>query len=289
MNERSYIMSAKSIKEYIYLDNLEVNSILAQFEDGIPKVIEEIKQSTETNTEGTSGKMSTGAKGGFNLGAKGEMSLSSELGTNNSDTNSEMYQEAISTVYHDYAVNIMTKELDKAKLLKTTTKQEEGTFVQLTSTFNIIDPISISSRLDDNAVSFMLSQDEDSDEDSINAARNGFNVIMQFGELLNKFFPDSMLVSTKNALTIAEKNNFRMNESQIKSLVLANRKITVLGKIESIVHEDDLDINQITNKVAKYPAMFTTLMPRFSFFTLSMLDLIKKEDRLIKPIAIYFE
>ena len=282
-------MSAKSIKEYIYLDNLEVNSILAQFEDGIPKVIEEIKQSTETNTEGTSGKMSTGAKGGFNLGAKGEMSLSSELGTNNSDTNSEMYQEAISTVYHDYAVNIMTKELDKAKLLKTTTKQEEGTFVQLTSTFNIIDPISISSRLDDNAVSFMLSQDEDSDEDSINAARNGFNVIMQFGELLNKFFPDSMLVSTKNALTIAEKNNFRMNESQIKSLVLANRKITVLGKIESIVHEDDLDINQITNKVAKYPAMFTTLMPRFSFFTLSMLDLIKKEDRLIKPIAIYFE
>lgn len=282
-------MSAKSIKEYIYLDNLEVNSILAQFEDGIPKVIEEIKQSTETNTEGTSGKMSTGAKGGFNLGAKGEMSLSSELGTNNSDTNSEMYQEAISTVYHDYAVNIMTKELDKAKLLKTTTKQEEGTFVQLTSTFNIIDPISISSRLDDNAVSFMLSQDEDSDEDSINAARNGFNVIMQFGELLNKFFPDSMLVSTKNALTIAEKNNFRMNESQIKSLVLANRKITVLGKIESIVHEDDLDINQITNKMAKYPAMFTTLMPRFSFFTLSMLDLIKKEDRLIKPIAIYFE
>lgn len=289
MNERSYIMSAKSIKEYIYLDNLEVNSILAQFEDGIPKVIEEIKQSTETNTEGTSGKMSTGAKGGFNLGAKGEMSLSSELGTNNSDTNSEMYQEAISTVYHDYAVNIMTKELDKAKLLKTTTKQEEGTFVQLTSTFNIIDPISISSRLDDNAVSFMLSQDEDSDKDSINDARNGFNVIMQFGELLNKFFPDSMLVSTKNALTIAEKNNFRMNESQIKSLVLANRKITVLGKIESIVHEDDLDINQITNKMAKYPAMFTTLMPRFSFFTLSMLDLIKKEDRLIKPIAIYFE
>lgn len=282
-------MSAKSIKEYIYLDNLEVNSILAQFEDGIPKVIEEIKQSTETNTEGTSGKMSTGAKGGFNLGAKGEMSLSSELGTNNSDTNSEMYQEAISTVYHDYAVNIMTKELDKAKLLKTTTKQEEGTFVQLTSTFNIIDPISISSRLDDNAVSFMLSQDEDSDKDSINDARNGFNVIMQFGELLNKFFPDSMLVSTKNALTIAEKNNFRMNESQIKSLVLANRKITVLGKIESIVHEDDLDINQITNKMAKYPAMFTTLMPRFSFFTLSMLDLIKKEDRLIKPIAIYFE
>lgn len=52
----------KSIKEYIYLDNLEVNSILAQFEDGIPKVIEEIRQSTEINTEGTSGKMSAGAK-----------------------------------------------------------------------------------------------------------------------------------------------------------------------------------------------------------------------------------
>lgn len=282
-------MDKKGIKEYIYLDNLEVNSILAQFEDGIPKVIEEIKQSTETNTEGTSGKMSTGATGGFNLAAKGEASFNGEVGTNNSDSNSEMYQEAISTVYHDYAVNIMTKELDNANLLKTTTKQEEGTFVQLTSRFDIIDPISISSRLDDDAISFMLSQDEVSDEDSINNARDGFNAIMQFGELLNKFFPNSMLVSTNNALTIAEKNNFRMNESQIKSLVLANRKITILGKIESIVHEDDLDINQITDKMAKRPALFTTLMPRFSFFTLSMFDLIKKEDRLIKPIAIYFE
>lgn len=72
---------------------MEVNSILAQFEDSIPKVIEEIKQSTETNTEGTSGKTSAGATGGFNLAAKGEASFSGEVSTNNSDTNSEMYQK----------------------------------------------------------------------------------------------------------------------------------------------------------------------------------------------------
>lgn len=279
----------KSIKEYIYLDNLEVNSILAQFEDGIPKVIEEIRQSTEINTEGTSGKMSAGAKGGLNLGAEGEASINGELGTNNSDTNSEMYQEAISTVYHDYAVNIMTKELDNAKLLKATTKQNEGSFVQLTSNFSIIDPISVSSRIDDEAASFMLNFDENSTYAEHQEAKQGFDLISHFGSLLNKLFPESMLISTNNALTIAEKSNFRMNESQLKSLILAKRKITILGKVESIIHEEDLDANKITESVTNNPLEVINLMPKFSFYVLSALGLIKKEDRLIKPIAIYFE
>lgn len=282
-------MSAKSIKEYIYLDNLEVNSILAQFEDGIPKVIEEIKQSTETNTEGTSGKMSTGAKGGFNLGAKGEMSLSSELGTNNSDTNSEMYQEAISTVYHDYAVNIMTKELDKAKLLKVTTKQPEGSFVQLTSHFNLIDPVSATSSLDNNTISYMLSQSDDNDEDSITDAEEGFEAIRQLGNMLNNLFPDSLLIKTNNALSIAEKSNFRMNEAQLKSLVLSKRKITVVGKIESIASASDINLAELANTLEESPFSITTLMPKFSFSVLSELSLIKNDDRVIKPIAIYFE
>ena len=282
-------MSAKSIKEYIYLDNLEVNSILAQFEDGIPKVIEEIKQSTETNTEGTSGKMSAGAKGGFNLGAKGEMSLSSELGTNNSDTNSEMYQEAISTVYHDYAVNIMTKELDKAKLLKVTTKHPEGSFVQLTSHFNLIDPVSATSSLDNNTISYMLSQSDDNDEDSITDAEEGFEAIRQLGNMLNNLFPDSLLIKTNNALSIAEKSNFRMNEAQLKSLVLSKRKITVVGKIESIASASDINLAELANTLEESPFSMTTLMPKFSFSVLSELGLIKNDDRVIKPIAIYFE
>lgn len=233
--------------------------------------------------------MSAGAKGGLNLGAEGEASINGELGTNNSDTNSEMYQEAISTVYHDYAVNIMTKELDNAKLLKATTKQNEGSFVQLTSNFSIIDPISVSSRIDDEAASFMLNFDENSTYAEHQEAKQGFDLISHFGSLLNKLFPESMLISTNNALTIAEKSNFRMNESQLKSLILAKRKITILGKVESIIHEEDLDANKITESVTNNPLEVINLMPKFSFYVLSALGLIKKEDRLIKPIAIYFE
>lgn len=278
-----------SIKEYIYLDNLEVNSILAQFEDGIPKVIEEIKQSTETNTEGTSGKMSTGAKGGANLVATGEVSATGEFGTNNSDTNSEMYQEAISTVYHDYAVNIMTRELDDAKLLKVTTKQPEGSFVQLTSHFNLIDPVSATSSLNNNTISYMLSQSDDNDKDSIADAEEGFEAIRQLGNMLNNLFPDSLLIKTNNALSIAEKSNFRMNEAQLKSLALSKRKITVIGKIESIASSSDLNLAELANTLEESPFSITTLMPKFSFSVLSELGLIKNDDRVIKPIAIYFE
>jgi hypothetical protein len=286
MNKHNH-KNVKHIKEYIYLDNIEVNSILAQFEDGIPKVIEEIKQSTETNAVETAHKMSNGVSGGVNLGAKGEFNFNGEYEANNSDTNSEMYQEAISTVYHDYAVNIMTKELDDANLLKTTTKQPEGAFVQLTSSFNIIDPMIISSNIGDEMVSFLSSFDTNNDD--LSNAKEGFNLITNFGKLLNNLFPNSILLSTNNALTIAEKDNFRMNESQLKSLVLANRKITILGKIESIISENDLNSNLISEGLLNNPVALTTLMPKFSFFLLSSFGLIKKDDRLVKPIAIYFE
>ena len=245
----------KHIKEYIYLDNIEVNSILAQFEDGIPKVIEEIKQSTETNAVGTAHKMSNGVSGGVNLGAKGEASFNGEL--------------------------------DDASLLKTTTKQPEGAFVQLTSSFNIIDPMTISSNIGDEMVSFLLSFDTTNDD--LSNAKKGFNLITNFGKLLNNLFPNSILLSTNNALTIAEKDNFRMNESQLKSLVLANRKITILGKIESIISENDLNSGLISEGLLNNPVALTTLMPKFSFFLLSSFGLIKKDDRLVKPIAIYFE
>lgn len=276
------------IREYIYLDNLEVNSILAQFEDGIPKVIEEIKQSTESNTEGTTGKMSTKANGGLQAGVKGEVSFGGELGTNNSETNSDMYQEAISTVYHDYAVNIMTDELEEHGLLKLTTKQPEGAFVQLKSNFELIDPVSVSSNLDNDIISFMLSFADGDDGDTI-SAKEGFSSIAQFGNLLNSLFPDSILIKTNNALSIAEKSNFRMNTAQLKSLVLSKRKITIIGKIESLITEESLNLDAITNNLETNPALFTSLMPTFSFTILNTLNLIKKDDRLIKPIAIYFE
>ena len=281
--------SKKPIKEYIYLDNLEVNSILAQFEDGIPKVIEEIRQSTESNTEGTTGKMSTKANGGLQAGVKGEVSFGGELGTNNSETNSDMYQEAISTVYHDYAVNIMTTELDAAKLLKVTTKQEEGSFVQLTSHFDLIDPISATSSLDDSTISYMLSQNNDNDENDFAGAEEGFEAIRQLGNMLKNLFPDSLLIKTNNALSIAEKSNFRMNEAQLKSLTLSKRKITVIGKVESIVSTEELNLVELANTIEANPLSVTSLMSKFSFVVLSELGLIKNDDRLIKPIAIYFE
>ncbi len=72
-----------------------------------------------------------------------------------------------------------------------------------------------------------------------------------------------------------------MNEAQLKSLVLSKRKITIVGKIESIASTSDLSMVELANTLGESPFSVTTLMPKFSFSVLSELDLIKKDDPII--------
>lgn len=303
----------KPIKEYIYLDNVEVNSVLAQFEDGIPKVIEQIQQSTESTAEEASGSVRAGAEGGVNIGAKATGNVSANFASKNTQGNSDMFQEAVSTVYDDYAVDIMVQELENSHMLKVTSKQEEGSFVQLTSRFDLINPNSIghSIHFKDIKALMSLSQDYDTNHNSIDddlaevqsydespsieddndtiAAKSGFEVFKHFGNILTGLYPNSMLIKTNNCLTIAKKNNFRMNEAQLSTLLLSNRKITIIGKIESIINDSDLDIDQIVTDISPDISLISSFFPKLGFSLLNTMEIIKKDDRLIKPIAIYFE
>lgn len=274
----------KKLKEYIYLDNIEINSLLAQFEDGIPQVIQSIRQSGLSNTSGSSSTNNKNANVGANAAIfKGNVNAGNSDTTTESETSSEMSQEAISTVYSDYAVDIVTKELDKANLLKTNSHQEEGSYVQLSSNFNIIDSESMGAKFELAEFERMMSH---GDGELDPEAHENLESLFDFSNLINKIFPESILLKTKNALTIGETKNFRMNSSQLRMLSMSKRKIVILGKIESIAHKEDIDPNSLDdNGLNKITSLFSV----FGFYVMSMITDFKPEDRLIKPLAIYFE
>ncbi|CCI87614.1 DUF6414 family protein [Lactobacillus gigeriorum] len=274
-------MENKTIKEYIYLDEQELNSILAQFENGIPQVIQSLIQESKGSSNSDKQIKSKNANIGVSAGFHGDISETSSDEAGSSNSNVHMTQEAITTVYNDYAIDIVTKELDSSKLLKTTTKQEEGAFVELCSKFTIIDPVSMGQK--DDLASLMDLAKSVSDNNKPNESDEGsIDIFAKVNTVFNTLFPKTTLIKTNNALTIADSDMFRINKTQLKFLSFSkNRKITILGRVQTKLEEKDFDFPENTN--------ISEILPRLGLIALQSLDLLKTNDAIIRPIAIYFE
>lgn len=274
-------IKGKKIKEYIYLDNVEINSLLAQFEDGIPQVIQNVKQTGLSNSE-------TYSKGNTEKGKLGVAVASGEYThlsqSQNDETYSSMSQEAISTVYSDYAVDIVTNELEKNNLLKLTALPEEGNYIQVTSNFELIDPASMGSNIDSSAFKEMVKWSDDKGGASLEDFDKTFKLLEAFSKILNDIFPNSVILKINHGLVIANIDNLRMTSAQLRMLSLSKRKITILGKIESEI--DALEPDEVFKSFE--PQMIPEFFSRMGFFVISTVSNISKNDRLIKPLAIYF-
>lgn len=280
-----------TLKEYIYLDNIEMNSILAQFEDGIPQLIRSVQQSTTSYKDTHSKTKSFTQKGGIDAGAKAEIEHSSADADTGSELNGELNQQAIDTVYSDYAVDLIEDKLNQANALKTTSKQPEGAFVKLQSSFSLFDFESLYNLTRSNAIyPLMKMADDYQPEWQTNA-----ETMSQSAEVLNSIFSNTVFFKQKNSLAFAESNNLRMNLTQLQMLSNSTRKITMLGKIESIVSEEDISEEPSVVQESEDSEsedsfeQIRTIIPKMATYFLKMFTGIKKDDRLIKPIAIYFE
>ena len=87
-----------------------------------------------------------------------------------------------------------------------------------------------------------------------------------------------------HGLVIANIDNLRMTSAQLRMLSLSKRKITILGKIESEI--DALEPDEVFKSFE--PQMIPEFFSRMGFFVISTVSNISKNDRLIKPLAIYF-
>lgn len=285
----------KSIREYVYLDETEVNSVLAQLKDGIPKVIRRINQTTSesTQTDGKSDNYKAGAKGGFHLLAEANGEYQHQSSHQNHVGSSDMSQNAIDTVYSDHAIDIIEKELDEMGLMKAHTKQPDGKFVKLTQKFNIMDFDSLKKFTTNKSIQELIN-DPDFDEFETAAIA------------IQELYPNTVFVKLNSSIVIGDESNFRYNKTQLQTINFSSRKLTVIGRVETVltptiinkIEKPLSDFSENSEKensekensdIGKEFLFLGKIVPIFSMYFLRALFDLKTDDRVIKPIAMYFE
>lgn len=273
-------MSKKHIREYVYIDNIELNSVLAQLKDGIPTVIKKVNQTT-SESKNTIGKENNyRAEGGAKFFLEGQAGYEHGNSLQKLSGKSEMSQSAVDVVYSDYAVDVVEKGLQSENLLKNHAKQEEGTFVKLTQDFTLLDLELMNEFWANEALPKLMNKSGDAEDiytlrDSLSALRD--------------LYPNTIFLKLKSSLVIGDESNFRYNKTQLQIMSLSSRKLTVLGRVESIstknLENDDFIPDFNSNDLTQ----ISQLMPQMQTYFLKLITGIKKDDRFIKPLALFFE
>lgn len=276
--------STKSIREYVYIDETEMNSILAQLKDGIPKVIRKLNQTTleasKTDSEGN--KRTSGIQGGIPKLAEGKIDSENQNTHQETIGNSDMSQNAIDTVYSDHAIDIIEKELEYEQLMHTHTKQSDGTFVKLKQEFSITDFGLMKNFANNDSLDKLIDESD----------KEGFQIFKDSAVALRGLFPETIFIKLKSSLVIGNEHNFRYNKSQLQSANFTDRKLTVIGRVEAVFTENvikkiaspfsDTTVNNSISEIGE-------IMPLFSMYFLRLIFQLNNEDRIIKPLAMYFE
>lgn len=266
----------KNIKEYIYFDTAEINSILSQLDDGLVTVQQELQQAlsgTENHSE-TSGENEY--KAGASLVVNGEAKYKRENKQGTSNQEQTISARTIESVYNDYAVNVIEKRLDSQQRLQNSTDVSDGSFVKVTSNYSVLEFSTAKSLFSGSELTKIMNIDA---QESLTA-----NSMMT---MFDASLKSSTLIRLSKATIIAENNNFRMNLAQRQMLQLRKSKVTVLGIIESKVEDSDLNSN--LEDLNNHPELLGNFGTKLSLMLWAQLKAIKIGDRLIKPIAIYFE
>lgn len=126
-------------KEIIYLDQIELDSALAQLEKGLKESVTNGDVSTQQVGESTTikGNISGTLDGIF---AKGSATTESDIAS--SSNNSEGISKTINVVLNDYKIERLIRILDKTDSItvkKSALEAQDGEFILLQSEFKLID------------------------------------------------------------------------------------------------------------------------------------------------------
>lgn len=259
------------IKEFIYIDQQAVNSILAQINQGL-------KTNTKTDTQDVTGEAQhtvAGQKnaytGGISLGINAEASHDTQLDT----VHIQHFQTASSTSLesepNDYAIDQIIAQLTAMSQLNYTLNANEGAFIKVSSAFKLNE---FSAEFD------LLSQAAASVDTNPIPLETAVKMI-------KSLMADTVLICINSAIAIANCHNFRLNAAQRIMLHRRKTPITILGIIESKFTSDELAFsNSLLDSLDMRD--LGDVSTRLTFALMQKLVVIKKGDRLIKPIAIYF-
>lgn len=320
----------KKIREYIYIDTTELNSILAQCDEGLNTLTRRVEQHKEDVGNGTQETTTDkeGIAGGIPGIVQGQATINNASGLSTQNTISDMSQDAVETVYNDFGVELLEQNLSDG--IKKYETAEIGGFVKLTGKFDIYDFESLKLGLDPEKVEKIMTASTSDDEElvrqlkkkikTIKAANRNRRLSSEQEDMLNdaemqlqqfedkkksdkyamqnirtmaqladyglSALPNTILVTTPEAVVYAKNNNFRMNSAQLQMLQNSDREVTIIGIVENKLH----DIEGIKNgallqelserDLGKLSTMMTNVM-------LSNFNILKEDNLQIKPISIY--
>ena len=306
-----------NIKDIIYLDETLLNSSLAQYEKGLVKGLSSESGTDTTNTINKTSETTGGLDGLFGLGVIGTHSTSDLL--ENSATESQ--KEIINVIVHDHAIDILISYIDKSSMLKKDIITSiEGDFVLVESDFHIYDfeyleslmstdslelfhTLNIPDELNSKRIEILQGRntselkgaekaqlqkiDKEITQHKMESQRSTaiFNQIHLLGKFGKNIFPSSLVVSINNAIAISANDKFRMNRSQLAMLNDSKKKIKILGKIIGIKTEFNSDgfVDEFASRdLGKIPTFMSDIV-------LGSFNIQNKNDKLIRPIALYFE
>lgn len=298
------------MKEYIYVNQQLINSLLAQLDGGITSSIRNEsasgEQDTQTKSDGI--ELTAGVRALINVSVKGDGKdvISNQL--------SKSQSELVDTVLDDFSIDLLLEKMaDQISSDVLTTK--EGDFVSSKSDFkilnfkhlsNVVNPETIEKFLDSSSqqrrelkrlealprstrntpqIKARIQELKETEKESDDSTLETMSSIHHFSNFVDKIFPDSILIKTTKAISIVPRSDLRINDSELSLLTLSNRKVRVFGLVTSIQNEihpnGDFDEMQ--------PENIDVIQPMFIDVLLSSFNILESKDRFIRPIAIFFE
>lgn len=302
------------MREYLYIDDVEINSLLAQQNKGVTtsKTITESNSNTLSHSSTTGGKASGGGEGKIPFLAKAEGNLAVHYDSTKGGSIESTDQTAVNTVLNDYIVTLLEENL-QSKIKRESDDITIGDVVNITESPKLYDFETIFNSINHGLLQKIMKISEEDDINEIKRkykeviAQNpslkkqlkqkqnqkitkiqtenkdsldGLDQINLLGEVGKKLFPNTIILAGDDCIAYTKIENFRMNSTQLNSITNSPRKMHILGIVENMLTENPLksgtdDISQIGSSIANI------LLFSFSIAKVGMF--------VIKPLAMYYE
>ena len=289
-------------KDYIYLDEDLLNSHLAQFEKGL--LIKETSEHGLENSDSTNGEITAnaGMNGIFGIG----LQLQNKVSEGDSSTESEFTKNIVENVLNDYAVDLLMQDCADNGVLHSFNSASEGDFISYESIFQIYDFEYLKSIIDFECLKPILDADTPPQNPGPQASkgekakyklaldahraknRNAeatLKTLYNFSSFADRLLADSILVKVNGGLAICKRNKLRLNKAQVSFENESSRKIKIFGVISTVKKET----HPSGNFVPFNPNQLDQVSSILFDITLSNFNMLHDNDKIIKPIAIYFE
>lgn len=298
------------MKEIIFLDIKLVNSLLAQLDQGL--ILKQISEenSSEVNQDESSNQQTRSTSLRISAGVAGsDVSSTITEQAKSALVYSTGNRELVETAIDDYSLDIL---LDKiSENIKTVQESSDGNFVRQIENLDIYDFSLLKKGLDlklfapflpdqfeeynkiSNELKLLKKHNKSKNENRIKELTTQLDDSMfkhlkdlyELSNYMESLLSDCTLMKSGNILSICDFNNIRIPKSSLSLLNGSKRKATIIGIVESEI-ENEINFEEVSEASNKFLSHGVSMLINIAT---SSFGITNQGDKLVRPIAIYFD